>query len=75
MDPVDEIPVRILHVLKTDIPQDTGVIEEHIDAAKVLDGGFDDSLAVLDTVVVGDRLTSGSPDLVNDYICGLYKVN
>lgn len=75
MNTVDEIPVRVLHVLEADIPQDTGVVEEHIDTAKVLDGSLNDSLAVLDTVVVGDRLAAGGPNLVDNDICGLRWVS
>lgn len=65
MNPVDQIPILILHVLEADIPQDTGIVEEHIDATEVLDGGLNDRLAVLDAVVVGDRLAAGGADLVD----------
>lgn len=71
MNAVDKIPVRILHVLEANIPQDTGVIKEHIDTAEVLDGSLNDSLAVLNAVVVGDRLAAGSPDLIDNDIRGL----
>lgn len=75
MNTVDQVPVLILHVLETDITQDTSVVEEHIDATKVLNGSLDDALSVLDAVVVGDGLTAGGADLVDDHICGLRKVS
>lgn len=75
MNTVDEIPVRVLHVLEADIPQDTRVVEKHIDTAKVLDGSLDDSLAVLDAVIVGDSLAAGGPDLIDNDICGLRTVS
>lgn len=75
VDTVDQVPVLVLHVLEADIPQDTGVVEKHIDAAKVLDSGIDDALAVLDAVVVGYRVTASGADLVDDHIGSLEKVS
>lgn len=72
---VDQIPICVLHVLEADIPKDTGVVEKHIDAAKVLNGRLDNRLAVLHAVVVGDRLTAGGADLIDDNICGLRRVS
>ena len=72
---VDQVPVLILHVLEADIAQDTGVVKENIDATEVLDGGVDDTGAVLDAVVVCDRLTTGGADLVDDDIGGLDRVS
>lgn len=71
---VDEIPVGILHVLEADIPQDTGVVEQNIDTAEVLDSRLNDGLAVLDAVVVGNRLAAGGADLLNNKVCGLERM-
>jgi hypothetical protein len=71
---VNKIPVGILHVLEANIPENTGVVEQNIDTAEVLDGRLNDGLTVLDTVVVGNRLAAGGADLLNDDICGLVKV-
>lgn len=71
MDSVDQIPVGILHVLKADIPQDTSVVEQDIDAAEGLDGGLDDCFTVLDAVVVGNGLAAGGTDFLDDIICSL----
>lgn len=68
---VDQIPIGILHILKANIPQDTSVIKQNINAAEGLNSGLDDSITVLDAVVVGDGLTASGPDLLDDNICGL----
>lgn len=74
MNAVNKIPVGILHVLEANIPENTGVVEQNIDTAEVLDGRLNDGLTVLDTVVVGNRLAAGGADLLDDDICGLVKV-
>lgn len=67
----DQVPVLIFHVLEADVAEDTGVVDEHIDAAKVVNGSLDDALAVDDIVVVGDSLAAGLLDGLDDSICGL----
>lgn len=71
MNSVDQIPIGIFHVLKANIPQDTSVIKQNINAAEGLNSGLDNRITVLDAVVVGDGLTASGPDLVDDNICGL----
>jgi hypothetical protein len=71
MDLHDQVPVVIFHVLEADIPKNARIVDKDIDSAKVLDGGFNDSLAILDAVVVGDGLTTGLSDLIDDDISGL----
>ncbi len=71
MDLEDEIPVGILHVLEADIPEDAGIIDQHIDATEVLDGRVDNLVAEFDRVVVGYGLAASSTDLVDDDISGL----
>jgi hypothetical protein len=71
MDSHDQVPVLVLHVLEADIPQDTGIVEQHIDAAIVLDGCLDDLLAICDAVVVGYCFAASGFDLVDDDISGL----
>lgn len=70
----DQIPVIVLHVLEADIPKDAGIIDEYIYPAKSLDSRVDDSIAVLDGVVVGDCLAAGSLDLFNNDISSLRTV-
>jgi hypothetical protein len=71
----DQVPVLILDVLEADISQDTGVVDEDIDSAEGIDGSLDDALAVLDRVVVGDGLSAGGLDLVDDDIGSLSIVS
>lgn len=70
----DQVPVQVLHVLEADVAQDAGVVDEDVDAAESLDGRVDDLVSVLDAVVVGDRLATGSLDLVDYNIGGLEGV-
>jgi len=71
VDLVDELPVRLLHVLEADIAQDASVVDEHVDAPKGIDRSLDDSIAILNRVVVGDRVTACGFDLLNDLVGGL----
>lgn len=70
---INQIPVLVLHILKADIAQDTGVVDEHVHAAEVLNCGVDDGFAVLDAVIVGDGFAAGGADFVYHDICGLFQ--
>jgi hypothetical protein len=67
----DKIPVDILHILEADVPEDTSVIDEDINATEIGDGGANDGLAILDAVVVRHGRSAGPPDLFNDDIGSL----
>lgn len=67
----DQIPILILHILKADVSQDPRIIDKDIDPPERLNGRLDNSLAILDTVVVCDRLAARGFDLIDDYIGGL----
>lgn len=71
MDAVDEIPVLILHILETDVTENTGIVKQNINTTEVLDSSLNDTLAILYTVVVGNRLTASGTDLLNDDIGSL----
>lgn len=71
----DQVPILILNVLKADISQDTGIVDEDIDSAESADGSLDDALAILDRVVVGDGLSARGLDLVDDDIGSLSVVS
>jgi hypothetical protein len=73
MHPHDQIPVGVLHVLETDITEDTSVIDEDVDTAEVLDSGVDDFVAEFNTVVVGNSLAALLLDFVDHDICSLFK--
>ncbi len=71
MDGHNQIPVLVAHVLEADIPKNTGIVDQDIDSTEGLHGGFDDLVAVLDGIVVGDCFAASGFDLINDDICGL----
>jgi hypothetical protein len=71
VDSVDQIPVRLLHVLEADIAQNAGIVDEDIDATESVDGCLDDGFSVLDRVVVGDRFAACGADVFDDLICRL----
>lgn len=68
---VDQIPILVLHVLKADITKDTSVIDENINATKVLDSRVNDGIALLNAIVVGNSLAPSGSDLVDYSICSL----
>jgi hypothetical protein len=72
---VDEVPILVLHVLETDVAEDTCVVDQDVDTAECLNGSVDDLVAVLDAVVVGNRLAASGLDLVNDNIGSLEKLS
>lgn len=69
----DQVPVLVLHVLEGDISQNTGIVDQDINAAKSLDGSLDDLLAVLDAVVIGNGIAALGLDFLDDDISGLGK--
>ena len=50
VDAVDQVPVRILHVLEAHIAEDTGVVDKDINATKGLDRSVDDAVTVARSV-------------------------
>lgn len=68
----NQVPVFILNVLKADVPQNTGVVDEDVDATEVLDSRLDNFVAILDRVVVRNSLAAGSLDLVDNNVGSLY---
>ena len=71
MDLVNEFPICLLHVLEADITENTGVVDEDIDAPKGIDCGLDDPFAILNGVVVGDCLAACGLDLIDDLVGSL----
>ena len=69
VDSVDEIPVRLLHILEADIAEDAGIVDEHINTTEGVDGRLDNGLPILDRVIVGDRLAACGADIVHDLVC------
>jgi hypothetical protein len=71
---VDEVPIRLLHVLEADISKNAGIVDENVDTTEGVDGCFDNGLAILDGIVVGNRFTACGADLFDDLVGGLWKV-
>lgn len=71
MDLHDQVPVLILHVLETNIPEDTSIVDEHINPAISLDGRLDNLVTILDRVVIRNGLSASCLDLFDYNICGL----
>ena len=68
VDLVDEVPIGLCHLLERDIAQDAGVVDQDVELAPRVDRGLDDLIAVLDGVVVGDRLAAFLFDLGDDLV-------
>jgi hypothetical protein len=75
VDSVNQIPVRLLHVLEADIAQDAGIVDEDIDATEGVDGCLDDGFSVLDRVVVGDCFAACGADIIDDFVCRLWVMS
>jgi hypothetical protein len=68
---LDQVPILIFHVLEADISQDTSVVDEDIDSAKRFNSSLNNSSTILDAVVVGNGLSAGLLDFIDNYIGGL----
>lgn len=71
VDSVDQVPVRLLHVLEADVAQDAGIVDEDIDATEGVDSCLDNGLSVLYRVIVGDRFAACGADIFDDFVCRL----
>jgi hypothetical protein len=67
----DQVPVIIFHILETDVPQNASIVDQDVNPAKRIDSSLNYVLAVLDTIVVRDCLTTRISDLVDNDIGGL----
>ena len=71
----DQVPILVGEVLEADITKNAGIVDEDIDAAVGLNGGFDDLVAIGYAVVVGYSFAARGYDLIDDYICGLQTMS
>jgi hypothetical protein len=53
MNSLNKIPIIVGRFSDRSISQDSGVVDDDVDAAEVVDRGFNQSFAVLDRIVVG----------------------
>jgi hypothetical protein len=68
VDSHDDIPLLISHVGKCLITQDTGVVNEDVDATVVVDRGLDDGFSVENVSFVADCGAAHLLDLVDDVV-------
>jgi hypothetical protein len=61
-------PVLLRHLRETDVTEDTGVIDQDVDAAVCVDGGLDNLVALRHGVVISRGLASHGLDLGHDLI-------
>jgi hypothetical protein len=69
----NQIPIRILHVLQRNIPQNPRVINQHIYPSKVLNSRSYDFFPALDAVVVRYCDAACFCDFCDDLVCGLRR--
>lgn len=69
----NQIPILIFHVLEADIPQNTSIVDQHIYPSKVIDSSLNNSVAILDAVVVRNGLATFRLDFFDDDIGSLYR--
>ena len=72
MDLDDRVPLVDGHVDQHPVPQDAGVVDQHVEPAERLDRGVDQPLGALPVghvVAVGHGFAAGRPDLV-DHLTG-----
>lgn len=62
------VPLLVGHVGKSLVTEDTGVVDQDIDSAKVVDGGLDDSITILNISLVANGLASELLDFLNGSI-------
>jgi hypothetical protein len=55
---LNKIPIIVGRFSDRSISQDASVVDDDVDAAKVVDRGFNQSFAVLDRIVVGNSFTA-----------------
>lgn len=69
----DEIPILVRQIFEADIAENSGIVDDDVDTAKVLNSRLDNLVAILDTVVVGCGLATGLFDFVDNDIGSLYR--
>ncbi|MNH21886.1 hypothetical protein D3C79_817180 [compost metagenome] len=68
MDPVNLIPITVVHLVERLVTQDAGIVDQYIDPTKAVQRLFDDACAVTDGVVVGHSRTTCGADLLDNPI-------
>ena len=68
MDVHDGVPQVVVHVVEGLVPEDTGVVDDDVDAAESVDGSLHDGVAVLGRELGADRLAAEGLDLVHNIV-------
>jgi hypothetical protein len=68
VDSHDDVPLLISHVGEGLVTEDSGVVDENVNAAVVVDCGFDDSFSIEDVGFVADCGTAHLLDFVDDVV-------
>ncbi len=64
----DGVPEAVVHVGKGLVAEDTGVVDNDVDAAESINSGLDNDLAVLGRSLDTDSLAAGLLDLLNNSV-------
>jgi hypothetical protein len=73
MNSNNEIPIFIRHILKADISENTGIINQNINPSEVRDRRLNDFFTVSYTIVIRNRLATGSSNFVDNNIGSLRR--
>ena len=65
---VDDIPLVVCHVGKGLVAEDTGVVDDNVDATPCVNSSLDDSLAVLNISLVANSLTTEFLNFLNNIV-------
>ena len=69
----NEIPISIRHILKTNVSEDSSIVDQDVYSSESFDGCVDNCFSIFDTVVVCNGLSTLGLDLIDDRICGLQR--
>lgn len=68
VDVEDGVPQAVVHVVEGLVTEDTGVVDDDVNAAKGVDGTLDDGVAVLGRSLDTNGLAASSLDLVDNVV-------
>ena len=61
----NDIPICIFHIAKRHIPQNSSIVDEHVNTSKVVNSSLDDPVSMLDRVIIWDSNTTRLIDFLN----------
>ena len=62
------VPIRVSRFFKADLSQYPSIVDQHVDAAKIVDGRLDYFLAILYAIVIGNGLSASCFDFMDNCI-------